>query len=289
MDTVLVVQNLWWPFGSHLYHTKFSLIYALKNGYNFFYKYNNYPCFKNKTIEDYYETISNVKEEELYNYIQEDYNPRHLETSQELHNWKPDNYTSWDEFQSDIIKYIYKPNTFVRKYLEKNSLLNKITNQKLQYIGMHVRWSDKTAGRFAETIPIDIEIYFNKCIEIREKYNINLIILCCDTTDAIEIVNRANDKYKFEIIWNTEEKRCSNNWLESVVQRCNFNNITSHELEEEYLTAFVNFEILLNSFAIVANFDSGFALVAAEYRNNNKDIHIRDTMPRFKDLRNYLP
>lgn len=49
---------------------------------------------------------------------------------------------------------------------------------------------------------------------------------------------------------------------------------TPEEMKQEYLTAFVNFEYLLNAQIIVGNWDSCFILMASEYRQNPLDVNI---------------
>jgi hypothetical protein len=43
MVDVLIVNDLWFAFGSHLLNIKWAMMYALKRGYKFYYKYNTYP------------------------------------------------------------------------------------------------------------------------------------------------------------------------------------------------------------------------------------------------------
>ena len=92
-------------------------------------------------------------------------------------------------------------------------------------------------------------------------------------------------RYNFNITWNTEENRCRNNWLEHPGIRFIHGKIGNDELEEEHYTALINFELLLHSFALVGNYDSGFALCASEIRNNTNDHHIRgNVVPKWKNV-----
>jgi hypothetical protein len=55
--------------------------------------------------------------------------------------------------------------------------------------------------------------------------------------------------------------------------------MTVQELEREYITCFINFQLLLEAQVLVGNFDSGFILAAVEYRNNGIDINVNDKNP----------
>ena len=193
---VLVVKNLWWPFGAHLLHIKWAYIYALMNGYDFFYKYNHFPVF-NGTIDKYYECIG-ISESEIENKKQIEFN---LHTNPYLRGrYFPKEYNTVEDFHSDILKKIYKPNQYVKDYLNKNSLLNKVKETK--YICVHIRLGDKINGPDIQTIIIPLQKYFDKCNEIKEQTGINTIVVCSDTTDGLEEFISFNDD--FEILFNDE-------------------------------------------------------------------------------------
>jgi len=276
MSTTLVVEDLWWPFGAHLLHVKWAYIQAIKNGYEFFYKKNgNRVFFRTNTVHHYYEDISTIKESEIdqSNVVKYEYQKEHLE---ERYNYKPDNYTSMEEFHQDLLHKIYKPNEYIRGILNNNQLYRKIKDENLKYIGMHIRLSDKVCGPSRETGYIDMKLYADKCIELCNTHNIKHIVLCCDTNEAVEYITNYNNSLNNDItiLYNTDETRCPNDFRESAVWRIQSGYMNNEELEREYFAGFFNFEYLLNAYAIVGNWDSCFILTAAEYRRNPLDYNI---------------
>ena len=282
----LFVYNLWWAFGSHLLHIKWAKIHAIKNGYDFFYRYNVNRIFPDKTIEYYFEPISTVAESSLepedlvqYLLVWKDLDPW------ERYAYKPDGFETVEAFHQSVLKEFYRPNQRVIQILNNNDTIKTVRNSKTPYIGMHIRLGDKVNGPDKETDYIDLNEYIGQCIKIREDTGINTIIICSDTNEGIDIMKGYNDQlieggYRgFTMLWNEDEKRCSNVWTDSVTHRANCNTISPEELEKEYITCFINFQLLLEAEILVGNFDSGFILAAVEYRNNGKDINVNTKNP----------
>lgn len=96
-------------------------IYSLMNGYDFFYKYNNFSIFINGTIDYYFESISidedKVKYKKQIKFIPYDKNI--LLRGK----YVPSECRSVEEFHSYVLKKIYKPNAFVQDVINKNSLI----------------------------------------------------------------------------------------------------------------------------------------------------------------------
>ena len=274
--TTLVVEDLWWPFGAHLLHAKWAYIQAIKNGYAFFYKKNGSRVFfRRNTVHHYYDDVSTIQESDIdpdkvEKYI---YSREYLE---ERYAFKPDNYASIEEFHQDLLHKLYKPNEYVRGILNNNELYRKIKDENLQYIGMHIRLSDKVWGPSMETNYIDMKLYADKCIEMCNTHNIKHIVLCCDTNEAVEYITNYNRSLNNDItiLYNTDETRCPNDFRESAVWRIQSGYMSNEELEREYFAGFFNFEYLLNAYAIVGNWDSCFILAAAEYRRNPLDYNV---------------
>lgn len=272
--TTCIVKDLWWPFGSHLIHYKYSVIYAEKNQFSYFYKYNYNHVFPDGVIHYYFENISTCIESDIV------HSTMYLPEVKYLLSYKPDQYDTIDEYHSDVLKRIYKPTQLVKYHLQNTSILSELPNQ---YIGLHIRLSDKVEGPAAETDRIGIDEYLKACIRVRHIHHINDIIVCSDTVDAIKQLDNLNkiNFHGFRITWNTEETRCKDNWEDSVVYRTRIGKLTRQDLEMEYLTCFVNMEILINCTVLVGNYDSCFALVAAEIRNNHHDVNIGKSPPIF--------
>jgi hypothetical protein len=248
--TTLVTENLWWPFGAHLLHVKWAYIHAIKNGYAFFYKKNESRVFfRTNTVHQYYEDISTIQESDIdpnctvkYEYVQDPIEERYA--------YKPDEYNTVEEFHQDLLHKIYKPNAYIRDILDKNTLYRKIKDENLQYIGMHIRLSDKVCGPSMETNYIDMKLYADKSIELCNTHNIKYIVLCCDTHDAVEYITNYNKSLNNDItiLYNEEETRCPNDFRESAVWRIQSGYMNNEELEMEYFAGFFNFEYLLANF-----------------------------------------
>ena len=271
--SVLIVKNLWWPFGAHLLHMKWAYIHALINKYDFFYKDNNYPVFIDGSINYYYDSPNTINENELKNI-------KHVLYSEDIvHNmslrghYVPNEYANASEFHSFVLKKLYCPKLEIIKIINNNSLIQNLQNNNIKYIAVHIRLGDKINGNAKETIYIQLENYFNKCKEVKTKYGINTIVICSDTSDGLEKFISLNVDNDFKILFN-DESRNRNIWTESIVQKVINGYNDKEKLYQEYLNCFVNFELLLKSEIIIGNFDSCFCLVPVEMRNNNKDINI---------------
>jgi hypothetical protein len=281
MTTTLVIEDLWWPFGAHLIHAKWAYIQAIKNGYAFFYKKNGSRVFfRGNTVHHYYDDVSTIQEsdidpEKVEKYI---YSRAYLE---ERYAFKPDTFSSVEEFHQDLLHKLYKPNDYVRGIVNNNVLYRKIKDENLKYIGMHIRLSDKVWGPSMETNYIDMKLYADKCIELCNTHDIKYIVLCCDTNEAVEYITNYNASLNNDItiLYNTDETRCPNDFRESAVWRIQSGYMSNEELEREYFAGFFNFEYLLNAYAIVGNWDSCFILAAAEYRRNPLDYNINTWNP----------
>jgi tetratricopeptide (TPR) repeat protein len=275
---VLVVTNLWWPFGAHLLHIKWAYIYALQHGLDFFYKYNTSAVFPKGSIEHYYENLSTVDELELRERKQINYSTllqdaKFIEKNLDIRgNYVPEEYTNPEDFHSSILKKIYKPNKYTKYFLDNNCLLKQLKERHTKYFAIHLRLGDKVDGDFKETNHIPLITYLNECRKLREVYNINTIVICSDTSDGLDEMIRLNNG-EFDILFN-DERRSRDDWKDSFCQRIinGYNN--TGEIELEYLNCFVNCELLLNAEVIVGNWDSIFCLVPVEIRNNKRDINV---------------
>jgi hypothetical protein len=279
---ILHITEVWWPFGAHLLGVKDMIACALANGFKYIYKYNKFLVFHDQRVETYYELIANCTENDLINPENKIYSLNEL---LDLYPYKkclsylPENFKTIEAYQQYLMKLVYKPNKMVKSYIQNNKLLNYLKDRA--YIGLHIRLSDKVAGPAAETLMIPIEKYMDQCSVVRNKLNINDLVLCSDTIDAIDKVIELNKYYKFNVLYNQEETRCINDWTHSIVQRTKENKTTHEELKKDYMNCFINMELLLKSTAIVGNFDSGFVFSAVLLRNNPIDSNVNDRLPIF--------
>lgn len=285
-NTTLIASNLWWPFGAHLLHVKWAFIRAIKNGYHFFYKTNSSRVFfLGDTVHHYYEDISTIKESDITEKVEYIYLQEHNE---ERYMYKPDNFESVELFHQDLLRKIYKPNEYVRNVINANTLYRRLIDNKLQYIAVHIRLSDKVWGPSMETNYIDIKLYIDKSIELCRAHEIKYIVLCTDTREAVEYIVSYHKWLNTDItlLYNEDEYRCPNDFRESAVWRIQSGYMNNDELQKEYFTGFINFEYLLNAFATVGNWDSCFLLAAVEYRLNPLDFNINTENPAKWGIKN---
>lgn len=238
---------------------KWAYIYALINGYEFYYKYNDSPVFPNGSIEHYYKSINTITDDDLQNRLHIEYNPHNIDFNLDVRgHYIPEGYKNAQEFHSNILKKIYCPNDNIMQIINNNDLVKKLhicryenydVNEKIKYIALHIRLGDKVNGPAKETNIIPLDKYFEKCIEIKQKYRLKTIVICSDTTDGLDELIKMNNN-EFEILFNDEE-RSKNVWNESIVQRVIMGYNDKPKLEIEYINCFINYEILLNAEVIV--------------------------------------
>jgi hypothetical protein len=286
MVAILVLENIWWPFGSHMLNTKYEVMYAINNGIPFYYKNNNALVFQNGLLTTYFEDFSQVTEEDLHNKDNEVfYGPDAFQRSPYCKNmgrlYFPSDYPDLASYHQSVLRMIYRPNAMVKEYVENCHIIQSTRDMK--YIGLHIRMGDKTQGPGKETNSIPVETYMEKCLKARDSTGISNLVVCSDTSYALEEVQRINTtlEYPFTIHYNQEEKRSQNTWQDAVVVKVRDNRMSAEEAKQEYLTCFVNFELLLRSEIAVGNFDSGFIYTAVEMRNNGKDMNVAEHPPMF--------
>ena len=269
----LVVNDLWWPFGAHLLHVKLRKIYAIVNGLKFYYKHNNYPVFPDGNVEYYFAPWSdNIDGETDFCTIQQDIWTINFPV--------PPEYKNIEDFHSKTLAALYHPSANIKEYIINHPFLKKLVPDT--YIAMHVRWTDKTAGPAAETNMIDVSVYLDKCVQIRKETGIANLVICSDTHDAIAKIEELNksDCYNFNLMYNADEVRSRNDPSDAFVQKVD--TLTLEERELVYKECFINMETLIQSYAIVANFDSGFALVAVQIRNKiGRDVNVQNRKARW--------
>lgn len=274
-QTVLVVENLWWPFGAHLLHMKWAYIYALIHGYDFYYKYNASPVFKDGKVDYYFKSANTVNEEEINKKKLNYYIPNHS-LKNIRGNFVPSEFENAEEFHSFILKKIYNPTEHIKQLINSNYLVQMLKCDNIKYIALHIRLGDKVSGSAKETDLIPLDQYYEKCKEVKEKYGTRTIVVCSDTSCGLEEFISFNTNDEFQILFNNET-RSKNVYDEALVQKVNRGYNDKEKLESEYINCFINYELLLNSEIIIGNWDSCFCLVPVEIRNNKKDININNT------------
>lgn len=179
-------------------------------------------------------------------------------------------YNTIEEMHSDILRRrVFRPSQMVREHLATHDFLNTIKTLDGKYICMHVRWSDKIEGSAKETDFIPLAVYLDACNDVRQKTGVETIVVCYDTYEAVSELRKINEDpiYGFNIIHDESEIRSKNTSQDSVVYRGKNGQMTFNQLRSEYLTCFVNMEVLINAASVVGNYDSCFCLVAVQIRN----------------------
>ena len=278
---VYIVENLWWPFGCHLLHVKWNIIKAKKLGAKLVYKHNNHKTFPDGSVQYYFQDWSDK--------IEVDDTVVHMHaslcTDDVIGNYLLPNdcyaYTSVAEMHSVILKNIYKPSTIMQLLIDENVFLKSLPKNH-EYIAMHVRWSDKVHGTNTETVIIHLSEYMKHAVSTRETNPlIKTIVLCTDNTEAFDELKKENDKLAcpFTLMYNENEERSQNNMNDAIVQKAIRNMVDQDRLVRDYENGFINFEIMINSYCIIANFDSGYCLVPVQLRNSSLDINVRNAKP----------
>jgi len=172
----------------------------------------------------------------------------------------------------------------MQQIIDSNEFIKRISDTvQNNYIAMHVRWSDKIHGSNAETCFIALQEYMKHAVSTRDKNpHIDTIVLCTDNTEAFDQLKIENAKLErpFTILYNDNEERSQNNMQDAIVQKAIRNQVDQARLVREYENGFVNFEIMIKSYCIIANFDSGYCLVPVQIRNMpQRDINVRGVKP----------
>ena len=282
MSIVYEFENLWWPFGAHLLHIKWAYIKTKQLGYKFHYSKNNALCFPEGNVSFYYDTSSWNDELEVGDTMHKKESGGAISSKFDLEEYVAPGYADIADMHSSVFRKLIKPNEMVMKHVDSHPFVNKIKSLP-KYMVVHVRWSDKITGHSKETNFIPLSEYLTKCNDLRLKTSINDVVLITDNIDTYDMFMRENssDLYNFNVHYDTSEVRSPNSCLESLVQRANFGRCEQIELVKDYMQGFVNFHIMINSTALIGNFDSCYCLVPVQYRNNSNDVNVNTNKPIF--------
>lgn len=277
------IENVWWPFGAHILHVKWAILRAMYNNAKFVYNKNSATVFPSGNVEHYFESWNDVPspdDETIVIEVAEPHKESHI-----LREYVAPNYNTVEEMHMDILRNrVYRPSEMVREYLSTHSFLNMVRNLPSKYIAMHVRWSDKIQGSGKETQYIPLTVYLDACVDARGKTGINTLVICSDTYEAITELLKLNmeSKYTFDIMYDENELRSKNTAQDSVVFRGHHGQLSFQQLESEYMTCFVNIEILLHAAVVIGNYDSCFCLIAVQMRNTpGMDKNVNTKPPIF--------
>jgi hypothetical protein len=263
-----------------LLHVKWNIIKAKQLGAKLVYKKNTHLTFPGASVEYYFSSWSDIVDIEDGDIIKNVH--ASLPTSDIIDNYIHPDYTSVVDMHCTIMRNIYKPSPRMQKIIYENAFLKSLPPSDT-YIAMHVRWSDKIHGSNAETSYIALDEYVKHAISTRNNNpHIQTIVLCTDNTDALIHLESENNKLEcpFTIQYNDQEERSNNNMHDAIVQKSIRNQVDQNRLVREYENGFVNFEIMIHSFCIIANFDSCYSLVPVQIRNKpERDINVQGVKP----------
>lgn len=305
---VFVLENIWWPFGAHLLHVKGYCIAAMKLGAKIVYTSNTHHVFPKGRVDYYFEDWSRGASKALMatnasnaskasdasrasnaskrSKITINYDMQTL-LNVDIKNYVHPNYASMDEMHSAVLWHLYKPSARMQSHIDKSAFLKSLAKLDGNYIAMHVRWTDKVHGEFAETVMIDLGKYMKHAVAVRARYpevELDTIVLCTDNVEAFEKLVHENNKLArpFRILYDHSEERSQNTMEDAIVRRVQNGTVDKRRLVREYINGFINFEIMLRSFSIIGNFDSGYCLVPVQMRNMpHRDVNVRRRKPIF--------
>lgn len=311
---ILYCKDLWWPFGSHLTHCMYRKIFCDMNNCKFLYTKNKFPIYSDvdSKISHYFSSMSDEGiSEQLIKYIEKEFsNANHnnsclLEFSEDYKlissslvtydfnsvdrsfpnichsGWDkflPSEFKSIKEYQSSIIKKISTPSEYVKNFLNNNLFIKKISQLNGNYIGIHIRWTDKVDGWVTEADFYDVDVYFKYALELRDKTNINNIVICCDNIDALNKMQDYNlsNNLSFNIYYDEEEVLPKNDWRECIFQKWanHSKDLSKENFIKDFLNGFKIYKALFESKALIGNLDSNMCLVPFIARNCELDINI---------------
>ncbi len=306
---ILYCKNLWWPFGAHLIHCLYRKIFCDIKGYKLLYTKNDHPgySFYNGEMQKYFPNLSHDVDSDLAKLVESQFsnsnhNDHYLVTvsetneiisseiinlSKHIHesNWDTfysAEYSSPEKYKSSVMKKMAEPSSDIKIFLDDLSFIKKTSALNGNYIAVHIRWTDKVRGRFAESFFYDVGVYFEHAIKTRKENGINNIVLNCDNRDALEgfLSYNLNNQLNFNIIYDEEESLPPNNWLLSICQRLNTGaGIEKKEIVRDMFNGFKIYKTLLESKVIIGDFTSNMCLAPVVARNCKEDINIRGSIP----------
>lgn len=302
---ILYCKDLWWPFGSHLIHIMHRKIYSDMYGYKLLYTQNNHAAYSlyGGRLSEFFASISDIDNKDIIEFADKNYfNADHGQhfllkyTDEEKfvesipisyteqidktawHTFKPNGYNNIEDYRSNIMKKLGTPSENIIKYLEKMTFIQEVAKLNGDYIAAHIRWTDKISGWCTEADFYDVDVYFKYALELRDKTNINNIVICCDNIDALNKMQDYNlsNNLSFNIYYDEEEVLPKNDWRECIFQKWanHSKDLSKEDFIKDFLNGFKIYKALFESKALIGNLDSNMCLVPFIARNCELDINI---------------
>jgi hypothetical protein len=283
--------------------------YADMHGYKLLYTTNRHPAYSlyEGRLSMLFASISDIEDSEIINFADKNYSKashedhyllKYTDTKEFLesslikynvdigttnwHEFKPDCFETIEEYRADVIKKIAEPSEEIKKYLNNLSFIREVSELNGSYIAVHIRWTDKVAGWCAETDFYDVDVYFKHCIELREKYGTNDIVLNCDNVDALSrfLDFNTNKKLNFNILYDDSESLPKNDWKECIFQKwIDGSAVGTEAFVKDLLNGFKIYKTIFEADSVVCNYFSNMALAPCLARNNKKDINVSNRLP----------
>ncbi len=303
---IFLTKNVWWPFGSHIYHIMQRSHFAdLHQCDKFVYLENNHLAYAtfDGYIPSYFPNLNTSQTIIDVINARKDIKPSHKENyiiSGE--------YTKNDKFEIDnydiysysdfFIKFNFSNvklqdlniNKYKNLFVPSESINNLLNNIKFtqqvdalngDYIATHVRWTDKITGPSQEGVQYSPDLYLSRINKLCKKFNTVNLVLNCDSIDAVLGFQEANKKYNLNIIYDKDEILPENKWENSLFQRWALrgtylkdNPSTDFELENDMINGFKIFRTFMNCRAMVGCTSSCMYKSPFILRNNENDIDL---------------
>jgi len=305
---ILLTKNIWWPFGSHIYHLMQRSHFAdLHECDKFIYLENTHPAYAtfNGNIPSYFPNLNTPTPQAVIDSIKstQDIDPEHNKNYiisgeyTEGGTFKINNYDFYshrdfyEKFNFNDIKFkdvninkykhLFTPSESINKLLNNIKFTQQVDALNGNYIAAHVRWTDKITGPSQEGVQYTPDLYLGYINNLCEKFNTTNLVLNCDNIDAVLAFQEANKKYNLNIIYDKDEILPENKWENSLFQRWALrgshlkdNPSTDLELENDIINGFKIFRTFMNCRAMVGCTSSCMYKSPFILRNNENDIDL---------------
>jgi len=305
---IFLTKNIWWPFGSHIYHLMQRSHFAdLHECDKFIYLENRHPAYAtfNGHIPSYFPNLNTPISQTIIDSIKstEDIKPDHDENYiisgeyTEDDTFKINNYDFYGhgdfakKFNFNDIKFkdvninkyrhLFVPSESINKLLNNIKFTQQVDALNGNYIAAHVRWTDKITGWCQEGVQYSPDLYLGCINKLCEKFNTTNLVLNCDNIDAVLAFQEANKKHNLNIIYDKDEILPENKWENSLFQRWALGGsylkdkpANDLELENDMINGFKIFRTFMNCRAMVGCTSSAMYKSPFIIRNNENDIDL---------------
>lgn len=301
-------KNLWWPFGSHVFHIIQRYYLAdLHRCDKFIYLENEHPAYATfgGFIPSYFPNLNTPESQTIFDVIntRKDIKPEHNKNYiisgeyTENNTFQINNYNCYShcdcftkfhfssvklqDLNINKYKHLFTPSKLIDGLLNNIKFTQQVDALNGDYIAAHVRWTDKVTGWCQEGVQYSPDLYLSHVSKLCKKFNTVNLVLNCDNIDAILAFQEANKKYDLNMIYDKDEILPENKWENSLFQRWALcgdylkdNPATYLELENDMINGFKIFKTFMNCRAMVGCTSSAMYKSPFILRNNENDIDL---------------